>query len=77
MIRHLAFWGISVFVACGGPAEEGAQPADGGPPQVLRNRTLISDCCIDICAGQLNDYEAFHFLLPTATSTTTQHAIWS
>ena len=77
MIRHLAFWGMLIFVACGGPAEEGAQPADGGPSQVPRTRTLISACCSDICAGQLNDYDAFHPLLPTATSTTAQHASWS
>ena len=70
MIHRLAFLGMLVFIACGGPAEDGAQPADGGPKQVPRNRTLISDCLSDICAGQFNDYDSFHPFLPTATSTT-------
>lgn len=69
MNRLLALLGMVALVACGS-VEEGGGPAGGWLKQVPRNRTFISDCLSDVCAGQFKDYDSFHPYLPTATSTT-------
>ncbi len=60
---------LCVFlIACGGEGKKGAL-GSGGLKHIPRERTVISDCLSDICAGQFKDYDSFHPYLPTATST--------
>ena len=66
MDRLLVLWS-AFLIACGGGGETGGGAV--GLKQVPRERTFISDCLSDICAGQFKDYDSFHPYLPTATST--------
>jgi peptide/nickel transport system substrate-binding protein len=59
LVCCLLLWGL---VSCGGSGE--------GIKQVPRNRTFISDCLHDACAGQFKDFDTFHPFQPGAVSTT-------
>ena len=58
-----------LLVACGGAPEDGSAPQTA-LKQVPRNRTFISDCLSDGCAGQFKDYDSFHPYQPGVTTTT-------
>ena len=66
----LVLLGMLVLGACNGSVEEGGAPSGGSLQQVPRNRTFISDCLSDACAGQFKDFDSFHPYLPGATSST-------
>ncbi len=57
-----------LLTACGGTSEDGASQT--ALKQVPRNRTFISDCLSDGCAGQFKDYDSFHPYQPGVTTTT-------
>ncbi len=61
------FIGITLFLgACGNSQIEGRPDLK----QVPRNRTFISDCLPDACAGQFKDFDSFHPFQVGATTTT-------
>jgi peptide/nickel transport system substrate-binding protein len=60
---------VCLLVACGGSPDAG-NGAPASLKQVPRNRTFISDCLPDACAGQFKDFDSFHPFQPGATTTT-------
>ena len=58
-----------LLISCGGAPEDGSAPQTA-LKQVPRNRTFISDCLSDGCAGQFKDYDSFHPYQPGVTTTT-------
>jgi len=58
----------ALLSACGPTAEDGA---GNGLKLVPRNRTLILDCLeVNICSGQIKDYDSFNPYIPGRTSRT-------
>ena len=68
--RLLVLLSVLVLGACGCSEEGVRAPSGGSLKQVPRNRTFISDCLHDVCAGQFGDFDSLHPYLPGATSTT-------
>ncbi len=60
---------VCFLVACGGSPDDGSGSSTS-LKQVPRNRTFISDCLSEACAGQFKDFDSFHPFLPGATTTT-------
>ena len=59
---------LALLSACGPTAEDGA---GNGLKLVPRNRTLILDCLeVNICSGQIKDYDSFNPYIPGRTSRT-------
>ena len=66
LVRSLAL--LALLSACGPTAEDGA---GNGLKLVPRNRTLILDCLeVNICSGQIKDYDSFNPYIPGRTSRT-------
>ena len=68
--RLLVLLSVLVLGACVSSEEGAGAPSGGSLQQVPRNRTFISDCLHDVCAGQFGDFDSLHPYLPGATSTT-------
>ena len=65
-VRSLAL--LALLSACGPTAEDGG---GNGLKLVPRNRTLILDCLeVNICSGQIKDYDSFNPYIPGRTSRT-------
>ena len=59
---------LALLSACGPTAEDGE---GDGLKSVPRNRTLILDCLeVNICSGQIKDYDSFNPYIPGRTSRT-------
>jgi len=69
-LNRLLVWLSALLLGGCGGSDKGEGVAGSGLKQVPRNRTFISDCLSDVCAGQFGDYDSFHPYLPGATSTT-------
>ena len=66
LVRSFAL--LALLSACGPTAEDGA---GNGLKLVPRNRTLILDCLeVNICSGQIKDYDSFNPYIPGRTSRT-------
>ena len=66
LVRSFAL--LALLSACGPTAEDGE---GNSLKSVPRNRTLILDCLeVNICSGQIKDYDSFNPYIPGRTSRT-------